>query len=99
VRELFFVLGVAKVLHQNTLLIRTYILQKQVPSLFNFLSEMAQEGRIESYSAIRQNFVPRHVQPIPYELYDEETGWNFDLKKYKAELSKLARTTTIRRSA
>jgi DNA-binding Lrp family transcriptional regulator len=99
IRELFFVLGVAKVLHQNALLVRTYTLQNHVLSLFTFLSEMAQEGRIESYSAIRQNFVARRAQTIPYELYDRETGWKFDLKKYKAELSKLARTTTIRRRA
>jgi DNA-binding Lrp family transcriptional regulator len=95
--ELFFVLGVAKVLRQNALLIRTYTLQTRVPSLFTFLSEMAQEGHIESYSAIRQNLVAGHAQTIPYELYDRETGWNYDLKKYMAELSKLARTTTIRR--
>jgi DNA-binding Lrp family transcriptional regulator len=94
-RELFFFLGVAKVLHQNALLVRAYILQKQVPSLFTFLSEIAQERHVESYSTIRENFVTRHVQTIPYEHYDEETGWNFDLKQYKAELSKLARTRTI----
>ena len=98
-RELFFVLGVAKVLHQNALLVSTYIPQKEVPSLFTFLSEMAHDGHIESYSAIRLNFVPRQAQTIPYELYDEETGWNFDLKKCKAELSKLVRTRTIRRRA
>jgi DNA-binding Lrp family transcriptional regulator len=96
-RELFFVLGIAKALNRNTLLVRTYTLQNRVPSLFSFLSEMAQEGHIESYSAIRQNFVARDCQTISYELYDEETGWSFDLKKYRAELSKLARTTTIRR--
>jgi DNA-binding Lrp family transcriptional regulator len=97
VRELFFVLGVAKVLHQNGLVVRTYTLQNQVPSLFDFLSEMAQRGHLESYSAIRQNFVDRHVRTISYELYDEENGWVFDLKKDLAELSRLARTTTIRR--
>jgi DNA-binding Lrp family transcriptional regulator len=96
VRELFFVLGVAKVLHQNTLIVRAYTLQNQVPSLFRFLSAMAQEGHIATYSAIRQNFVARDCQTVSYELFDDETGWNFNLKKYSTELSKLARTTTIR---
>ena len=91
VRELFFVPGVSKVLHQNTLLVRTYILQNQVPSLFKFLSEMAQEGHLESYSAIRQSFVERAVQGIPYRLYDEETGWDFDLRKYLSDARKLTR--------
>jgi hypothetical protein len=94
--ELFFILGVAKVLHQNALLVRTYILQNRVPSLFSFLSEMAQEGDVESYSAIRQNFVEREMQTISYELYEEDTGWNFDLKKYLSELSRVSKVTTVR---
>ena len=96
-KELFFVLGVAKVLNQNGLIVRTYTLQSKVSSLFTFLSEMAQSGHIESYSAIRQNFVDRDVQAVPYEMYDEDSGWVFDLKKDLAKLSKVARTTTIRR--
>jgi len=96
-RELFFVLGTTKILNQNGLIVRTYIAQNLVPSLFNFLSEMAMRGHLESYSAIRQNVVDRDAQTIPYELYDEEVGWEFDLKKYSAQLSKLARTRTIRR--
>jgi hypothetical protein len=98
-KELFFVLGVAKVLNQNELAVRTYTLQNKVPSLFTFLSEMTQRGHLESYSAIRQNFVDRDVRTIPYEMYDEESGWVFNLKKDQAELSKLARTATIRRRA
>lgn len=97
--ELFFVMGVAKVLKRNDLVVRTYTLQDKVPSLFSFLSEMAQEGYLESYSAIRQNFVDRDIQTISYEQYDGGKGWNFELRKYLAELSKLARTTTIRRRA
>jgi len=96
-RELFFVLGVSKVLSRNELVVRTYTLQNLVPSLFTFLSEMAKEGRVESYSAIRQNFVDRDVQTISYELYNEDEGWDFNLKKKLAELSKLARTKTVRR--
>ena len=96
-RELFFVLGVSKVLSRNELVVRTYTLQNLVPSLFAFLSEMAREGHLESYSAIRQNFVDRDVQTISYELYSEDEGWDFNLKKKLAELSKLARTKTVRR--
>jgi DNA-binding Lrp family transcriptional regulator len=95
-KELFFVLGVSKVLHQHALLVRTYILQTQVQSLFAFLSAMAQEGHVESYSAIRKTFIARYPEAISYELYDRETGWNFDLKKYMVELSKVARNRTVR---
>jgi len=98
-RELFFVFGVAKILNQNGLVARTYTVQNLVPSLFNFLSEMAQGGHLESYSAIRLNTVDGSIQTIPYGQYDEEGGWDFNLKKYSAELSKLARARTIRRHA
>jgi DNA-binding Lrp family transcriptional regulator len=96
-RELFFVLGITKVLNQNELIVRTYTLQNLVPDLLNFLSTMAQEGHLESYAAIRQNFVDKDLRTIPYELYDERVGWVFNRKKYFAELSKLARTATIHR--
>jgi DNA-binding Lrp family transcriptional regulator len=99
VSNLFFVLGVTKVLHQNALLIRTYTLQNHAQSLFNFLSEMAHQGHLQSYSAVRQNLVDKQVQTIPYDLYDQETGWVFDLKKYMAELAKLARASKTRRRA
>jgi hypothetical protein len=58
---------------------------------------MAQEGHVESYSPIRQTSVARYPEAISYELYDRETGWNFDLKKYMTELSKVARSRTMRR--
>jgi DNA-binding Lrp family transcriptional regulator len=94
--EFFLVLGVAKVLRQNSLLIRTYTLQTQVQSLFTFLSQMAQEGFLDSYSAVRSDFAERDVQTISYELFDEEEGWIFDLKIDLSELSKLARAATVR---
>jgi DNA-binding Lrp family transcriptional regulator len=95
--EFFFVVGISKVLRQNSLLVRTYILQTQVPSLFTFLSQMAQEGLLESYSAVRQDFIEREAQTISYELFDQDQGWIFDLKQYRSKLSKLARRATVRR--
>jgi DNA-binding Lrp family transcriptional regulator len=97
--ELFFVLGVAKVLHQNALLVRTYTLQTQVPSLFAFLSQMAQQRSLENYSSVRQSFMSRETQPISYELFEDDEGWTFDLRKSLSALSKLARRTTIREKA
>ncbi len=96
-KEFFFVLGISKVLRQNSLLVRTYTLQTQVPSLFTFLSQMAQEGLLESYSAVRQDFIERDVQTISYELFEQNQGWIFDLKQYLSQLSKLARVATVRR--
>jgi DNA-binding Lrp family transcriptional regulator len=99
VDELFFVIGVAKVLHQNALFVRTYILQTQVPMLFAFLSQMARQGLLETYSSVRQNFTTREAQSISYELFEDGVGWTFDVNKCLSELSKLAKMTTVREKA
>lgn len=96
--ELFFVLGVAKVLRQKSLMVRTQTLQSQVANLFAFFSQMAEEGMLESYSSVRQDFTGREVQTISYELFDDEAGWTFDLKTCLLDLSKLARLARLRQS-
>lgn len=96
VDELFFVLGVTKVLHQNALLVRTFTLQNHVSNMFAFLSQMAREGILESYSSVRQDFTGRVVQTVSYELFDGEKGWTFNLGKCLSELTKLARLAPIR---
>jgi DNA-binding Lrp family transcriptional regulator len=95
VDKLFFVLGVSKLLHEDTLMVRTYMLQSQVSNLFAFLSQMAREGFLESYSSVRHDFVARESQTISYELFDDEKGWTFDLENCLSELSKLAKPATI----
>jgi hypothetical protein len=91
VSELFFVLGVAKVLERNALLVRTYILQSQLRSMFGFLSQLVRAGVLESYSAVRLEFEGRETQTISYELFDDEKGWTVDYKKCVAELRKLSK--------
>ena len=95
VDELFFVLGVSKVLHHNSLMVRTYMLQNQVWSMFSFFSQMAKEGMLESYSSVRQDFSGRETQSISYELFDDEKGWTFDLDNCLSELSKLTQLTPV----
>lgn len=95
VGELFFVLGVAKVLHQNSLIIRTYILQNQVWNMLAFFSQMAIKGMLESYSTVRQDFNGRETQTISFELFNDEKGWTFDLEKCLSELSKLAKLVAV----
>jgi len=80
-RELPFVLSVAKVLHQNALLVRTYIPETQLMNMFTFFSELTNTGFLTSYSSLRLNFAGRRTQTISYELYDEKSGWMMDLEK------------------
>jgi len=89
VPKLFFVLGLAKALRRNALMVQTYLLQSQLPNMFSFFSAMARAGLLKSYSAVRLDFVSRETQSISSELFDEEKGWNLDLGKSLAELSKL----------
>jgi hypothetical protein len=87
--KLFFVLGLAKVLRRNALMVQTYLLQSQVPNMFSFFSAMARAGLLKGYSAVRLDFVSRETQSISSELFDDEKGWNLDLGKSLTELSKL----------
>jgi DNA-binding Lrp family transcriptional regulator len=87
--ELFFVLGVTKVLHTNSLVVRTYIPQSQLYSMFDFFSEMAKARILKSYSTVRLNFVGRETQQIPHGLFDDEKGWTFDLRNCVSKLSRL----------
>jgi len=89
VPKLFFVLGVAKVLRRNTLMVQTYMLQSQVANMFSFFSTLARTGLLKSYSSVRLNFGSRETQTISSELFDDEKGWNPDLEKSLAELSNL----------
>jgi AsnC-type helix-turn-helix domain len=85
--RLFFVLGAAKVLRRNTLMIQTWMLSSQLYRLFGFLSHLAKAGLLKSYSSVRMDFPSRETQSISDELYDDEKGWNVDFQKCFAELS------------
>lgn len=87
--EFFFVLGTMKILHKNALLVRTYVPQSQLQNMFNFFSEMAKAHVLSSYSTIRLNFSGIGGQTVPVELFNEDHGWTFDLRKCLAKLSKL----------
>jgi len=85
--RLFFVLGAAKVLRQNTLMVQTWMLTSQLPKLFAFFSHMAKDGLLKSYSLVRMDWASRQTQSISDELYDDEKGWKVDFEKCSAELS------------
>ena len=81
VERLFFVDTISKVLRQNALFIRTRTIHSQVTRMFNFFSQMARIGLIESYSAVRLDMGSREMQTISSELFDDQTKewvWNTD---------------------
>jgi DNA-binding Lrp family transcriptional regulator len=93
--QLPFVLAVAKVLKQNSLLVRTYIPETQLMNMFTFLSQLTNAGFLTSYSSLRLNFAGRTTQTISYELYDDENGWMVNVERCASELTKLVRKRSI----
>lgn len=89
VPRLFFVMGAAKVLRRNALMLETWILESQLQKMLTFFSEMARAGTLRSYSAVRMDFRSRQSQTISYELYDDEKGWVVDFEKCVSELPKV----------
>jgi hypothetical protein len=92
--ELFFVLGISKVLRKKSLLVRTCILQSQLLKMFEFFSEMAKAGIVDAYSSVRLSFEGRETQTISYELFDNKKGWVFDLRHSLSDLRKLTGSKT-----
>ena len=76
--SLFFVIGLTKVLNKNSIFVRTYLLESQLPKLFTFFSELAKANILRSYSAIRKDIQSRRTQTISDELFDNEKGWMLD---------------------
>jgi DNA-binding Lrp family transcriptional regulator len=95
--EFFFVLGAAKVLHQNALIVRTCTLQNQVWKLFDFFSQMIREGILESYSSVRHDFRGRQGQTVSYEIFEDGKGWVVDFDKCLREVSRLTQVAPVAR--
>jgi DNA-binding Lrp family transcriptional regulator len=88
--RLFFVVGAAKILRANAVMVQTWILESQLRKMFSFLSELAKAGLLKSYSAVRIDFPSKEGQTISQEIFDDAKGWIVDFAKCIAELPKVA---------
>lgn len=89
--RLFFVVGVAKILRRNAVMVQTWMLGSQLQNMFSFFSHMAKAGFLKSYSAIRMDLKSRETQSISDELFDDERGWTVDFEKCLSELPEVAK--------
>lgn len=89
VPKLFFVAGIAKVLRRNALIVETWMLESQLQKMFVFFSQMVRAGLLQTYSAVRMNFMDRKTQSISDELFDDENGWVIDFAKCSSDLQKV----------
>lgn len=87
--EMFFVQDAAKVLKSNSLLIQTYVPQNQVRGMFDLFSELAKARILQSYSAVRLSSADGERQTVQPALFADQKGWEFDIRKYSSDLSKL----------
>ena len=88
-KNLFFIQQLAKALRKNALLVRTTIINSQVEKMFTFFSELVNAGQLTSFSAVRLNMNSRAQQTISPELFDNGSGWQWDVYKNLLELNKL----------
>ncbi len=89
VPRLFFVVGVAKILRRNAVMVQTWMLQSQLQKMFSFFSQMAKAGFLKSYSAVRIDLRSRQSQTISDELFDDKNGWVVDFEKCSSQLPKV----------
>jgi hypothetical protein len=89
VPRLFFVLGLAKLLRKNAVMVQTWMLESQLPKMFSFFSELARKGLLRSYSAVRIDFASKQGQTISEDLFDDEKGWVVDFAKCSYELQRI----------
>jgi hypothetical protein len=55
--------------------------------MFDFFSQMARSGLVESYSAVRLHMGSREMQTISSELFDDQTKeWAWNTDEYMARL-------------
>jgi len=88
-KKLFFLQQVAKVLGRNSLIVRSRIVNSQVENLFGFFSELVNAGQLVSYSSVRINMGSRLAQTVSPELFDDVSGWQWDVYRNLLELNKL----------
>jgi DNA-binding Lrp family transcriptional regulator len=88
--ELFFIVGFSKVLKHDSMLLRVYILESQVTSLFEFLSELCRRRFMKSYSAVRVITGTEERTTIPSELFVDREGWRFAYNDSVSKLRQLA---------
>ena len=88
--ELFFVIGRAKGLKRDSLVLRVCILNSQISALFEFLSELCKRRILSSYSAVRLRYDTREKQAVPVDLFHDKKGWIFDYEKSLSLLRRLA---------
>jgi DNA-binding Lrp family transcriptional regulator len=87
-----FIMSYAKILRQNSLILRTYLPNSEFSNLFSFLSSLALRGLTTGYSSVRLHFQGMRVNSILPEMYSNEAGWEYDSLGHLKQLNRLLAT-------
>ncbi len=93
----FIIRGLSKIIGQDSLLVRTFTPRFEERNLFALLSELVRVGAATDYSVVRLDFENQKWQTLSYELFDDATGWQFDLDKMASSVRRLVTHPSVRR--
>lgn len=92
-----FVLGMGKVLGQESLIVYFYLPRREFRKLIEALSKLARSGFLQSYDYVIQDLEKASRETIPYQCF-KDGKWIYDHDKYMGNLENLVRKVKIARS-
>jgi DNA-binding Lrp family transcriptional regulator len=93
--EMFPILRTVKVLGERKLGVRAYCPRNETGRLFAMLSGFARAGVVGDYSAVRVRPETQSWQTISAELFDDESGWKYDLSRHLATLDSIVQSAKV----
>ncbi len=84
-----FVLTITPIIGLHSLAVRIYLPRQEITNLMTFLSSLAREEVLASYSYIQQDPATQLSQTISYKTHNDESGWHYDNREYLQAMTNL----------
>jgi DNA-binding Lrp family transcriptional regulator len=88
-RGLPFIASIARILGENSLILRTYLPNAEFTNMLSFISSLADSGVISDYSMVRLHFRGMRAKTLSPEMFSNETGWQYDLETQTKQARRL----------
>src|SRR5207245_5271913 len=85
-----FVLSYSPIVSLNSATLRIYIPRSERGNFFAFLSKLARENVLSSYSYYLLDPMTIQAQTFAYKHYEDGEGWRFRIREYLSALEELA---------
>jgi DNA-binding Lrp family transcriptional regulator len=93
--EMFPILRTVKVLDETKLGVRMYCPRSETGRFFAMLSGFARAGLVSDYSTVRVRLETQSWQTISPELFDDDTGWKYELTQHLATLDSIVQNAKV----